>query len=44
MTHPRILSPAENAAITAQCIRRVYDEHDREDAGRPIRPGTPATN
>lgn len=33
--HPRTLTPAENAAITAQCIRMVYDEHDRVDTGLP---------
>lgn len=32
----RLLTPAENAAITAQCIIRVYDDHDREDQGRDV--------
>lgn len=32
----RLLAPAENAAITAQCITSVYDEHDREDQGRDV--------
>lgn len=31
---PLPLTPTQNAAITAQCITRVYDEHDREDEGR----------
>jgi len=32
---PIPLTPAQNAAITAQCITRVHDEHYPQDEGRP---------
>jgi len=36
---PRHLSAREISAQNEQCLKRRYDEHDREDGGRDMRAG-----